>query len=79
MGESAGLFRAVLVSVVEEKGYLVFRVPSLPGESVTVSRGDWTDTSVPKVGTDVVLEDLVRHRRGWRAQRARYLRPGDRL
>lgn len=71
------LIRAVLVSIVEDKGYLVFRVPSMPGESVTVSRQDWTDESVPQTGTDVVLEGLVHHRQGWRAQRARYLQPED--
>lgn len=77
MGEPHKFIRAVLVSIVEDKGYLVFRVPSLPGESVTVSRNDWTDTLVPQTGTDVVLEGLVHHRLGWRAQRARYMQPGD--
>ncbi len=77
MGQSPRLIRAVLVRIVEDKGYLVFRVPSLPGESVTVSRQDWSDTSVPQTGTDVVLEGLVHHRQGWRAQRARYLQPED--
>ena len=74
MGEKT---RAVLVKIVEgEFPYLVFRVSSLPGQSVTVSRKDWTDTD-PRVGTEVVLSDLVRFEKGWRALKARYLKPDD--
>lgn len=69
---------AVLVNIVTAKGYLVFRVPSLPGESVTVSRKNWIDTDQPCIGTDVVLiGNLIHHRNGWRANAARYLRPED--
>lgn len=80
MTEAEKLVRAVLVNIVEDGGYLVCRVPSMPGESVTVSHRNWSDGEPPRIGTDVVLiGTLVRHRQGWRANEARYLRPTDRL
>lgn len=72
------LTHSVLVKVMQQEGYLVFRVPSLPGESVTVSIKNWDDPDPPEAGRDAVLVGrLQSHRQGWRAKKARYLQPED--
>ena len=79
MDQPQKLTKAVLVKVVEQEGYLVLKASTLPDESVTVSIRNWTDPEPPRAGTDVVLEGLVHHRGGWRANHARYLQPEDLL
>jgi hypothetical protein len=77
------LTKAALVKIVppegRKKSYLVMRVPSMPGESVTVTRDKWDDTEPPEEATDVVIEGLYKHRNGWRARKARRLLPTDDL
>ena len=75
--------KAALVKIVppqgRKKSYLVMRVSSMPGESVTVTRDKWDDTEKPIEGTDVVIYGLHSHRNGWRATKARRLLPEDNL
>lgn len=46
---------------------------------ITVSlKGDvWKEDAQPEGGTTVVLWDIRRKRKGWRAYRARFFRPSD--
>ena len=37
----------------------------------------WKETEFPTIGTRVILSDIRKNDKGWRAQNARFLRPED--
>ena len=68
------------VTSLEEgpKGLYAITSTSQARGSVTFSLADaWDEDAPPEKGQRVVLEDLVRKGKGWRAKKARPLRPED--
>jgi hypothetical protein len=73
-------YRVVVEKVVKKGPHGSYAVAKLEGSgSVTFSlSGDtWGESSEPEKGVFVVIGELVRKRSGWRALKARYLRPED--
>ena len=76
--------REVVIATVQSvvRGRLPYAIAIAPGVSGTVTfslgsdRKVWQEDSWPEHGMKVVLGDL-RKKQGWRAFKARLLRPGD--
>lgn len=79
--ESATNCQAVVEKIIQsgEHGpYVVARSSELDG-SVTFSLDSktWQEKDWPEPGTVVLLSDVRKKRAGWRAHRARFVRPSD--
>lgn len=76
-----GPFRGTVIGVYPGKHgpYAVAEVEQPGIESVTFALYPpvWNEDDEPKPGIIVVLDDFRKKRRGWRAEKARFLRPSD--
>lgn len=73
--EEEGLQAEITDIIREKRPYAVARPVSRSGRrsrtSITFSLDLWKGRTPPEVGQVVVLGDIVKHRRGWRARVAR--------
>jgi hypothetical protein len=62
--------------------YAIAKADGIP-DSVTFSLDPdhevWEDQETPRAGTIVILSDIRKNDKGWRAHRARFLRPEDEI
>lgn len=57
--------------------YAVARCDDLGVVTFALDKPVWNENEWPNPGTYVICSDLRRNRAGWRAQSARFVRPGD--
>jgi len=72
-------YQVVVEKVVKGKHgfYAVAKLSSLGSVTFALNKKTWAEDTLPGQGVFVVVSDLIKKRSGWRAQKARYLRPED--
>jgi len=76
-----GPIEAVIQKVVNDGNHGPYAVATCEGlkGSITFSleKPVWNEKDRPNRGDIVILDDIRKKRAGWRAQKARFLRPSD--
>jgi hypothetical protein len=75
--------KARVTKVLRDKNpYAVAQADGISGQitfSLSPDRKVWDEDEYPRTGTMVVLSDLRKNDNGWRAYKARFLRPEDEI
>ncbi|MBO06229.1 MAG: hypothetical protein QF745_11140 [Planctomycetota bacterium] len=80
MAERDDVYEAIVEKVVVEGRHGPYAV-ARSGELVftfSLKTPTWSEEDLPEEGTFVVLSRVTKKRAGWRANRARFLKPSDR-